>query len=131
MAVMLPSFAHAALPSLEVNVSNALPSEGHIEITLFNSEESFLTKAYLQKSGVPDENGEFTVTFAGLEEGEYAVVVVHDENDNKTYDSGFLGLGSEGLGYSNNVRQWFSRPEYDEVKFSVTGELTEISIELH
>lgn len=130
-ALAFPTFAFAALPSLTVHVTNAVPSQGEIEVTLFDSAENFLTKVYLQESGVPDENGRFTANFAGLEEGEYAVVVVHDENGNETYDAGILGFGSEGLGYSNNVRQWFSRPDFEEVKFMIEGETTEITIELH
>ena len=131
MILLVPQIAFSALPSLSVQVTNGIPSQGTIEVTLFNSEETFLQKVYLQDSGAPDENGSFTASFAGLEEGEYAVVVVHDENDNKTYDSGILGFGSEGLGYSNNVRQWFSRPDFSAVKFMVEVETTEISIELN
>jgi uncharacterized protein (DUF2141 family) len=126
----LPVLAFAELPTLTVNVTHAVPSLGEIEVTLFDSAENFLTTVYLQKSGVPDENGQFTANFSGLEEGEYAVVVVHDENGNETYDAGILGFGSEGLGYSNNVRQWFSRPDFDEAKFMVEGETTEITVEL-
>ena len=130
-AVTLPGLAMAALPSLTVHVTNAIPSQGQIEVTLFDSAESFMIEVALQESGPPDENGEFTATFAALDEGDYAVVVVHDENDNKTYDAGILGLGSEGLGYSNNVRPWFSRPDFDEVKIRVEGESTEITVELN
>ena len=130
-AALLPSLAFAGLSTLTVKISNATPSEGHLEVTLFNSEQTYLTEVYLQNSGIPDENGEYAATFTGLEEGEYAVVVVHDENDNQVYDNGILGFGSEALGYSNNVRPWFSRPGFDEVKFGVEGEQTEISIELH
>jgi uncharacterized protein (DUF2141 family) len=118
-------------PSLTVHVTDAAPSVGEIEVTLFNSAENFLNHIYLQQSGTPDENGEFTAEFAGIEAGEYAVVVVHDENGNKVYDAGILGFGSEGLGYSNNVRQWLSRPEFDEVKFLIEGDSTEITIALH
>ena len=109
---------------------NALPATGTVEVSLFNSEESFMQEVYIQKSGQVSESGEFTAEFAGLEEGEYAVVAVHDENGNQAYDSGFLGFGKEGLGYSNNVRPWFGRPDFEETKFSVKTERTEIEITL-
>jgi len=130
-ALALPTLTFAALPTLIVNVTDAVPSVGEIEVTVFDSAENFMTNVYLQESGAPDETGQFTANFAGLEEGEYAVVVVHDENGNEAYDAGILGFGSEGLGYSNNVRQWFSRPDFQEVKFKVEGDTTEIMIELH
>ena len=128
LALLCPTLALAALPALSVHVSNALPATGTVEVTLFNSTESFMREAFLQQSGEISESGEFTAQFAGLEEGEYAVVVVHDENGNEAYDNGFLGLGAEGIGYSNNVRSWFGRPDFDDAKFLVNAESTEIEI---
>ena len=130
LALLCPTLALAALPALSVHVSNALPATGTVEVTLFNSADSFMREAYLQQSGEISESGEFTANFAGLEEGEYAVVVVHDENGNEAYDNGFLGIGAEGIGYSNNVRPWFFRPDFDDVKFTVNADSTEIEIRI-
>lgn len=130
LAMQYPAVALAALPDLSVQISNALPATGTVEVTLFNSADSFMREAYLQQSGEISESGEFTANFAGLEEGEYAVVVVHDENGNEAYDNGFLGIGAEGIGYSNNVRPWFFRPGFDDVKFSVNTESIKIEIRI-
>jgi len=130
LALVCPGAAFAALPALSVHVTNALPNIGTVEVTLFSSEEAFLKQAYLQQSGEASESGELIAEFAGLEEGEYAVTVIHDENGNQAYDPGVLGFGKEGLGYSNNVRPWFGRPDFDDVKFSVKSESTTIEIRL-
>ena len=121
----------AELPSLKVTVTDAVTTTGSIEVTLFNSSESFLKEAFLQQSGIASEDGTFVAEFVGLEEGEYAVVVVHDENDNGAYDSGFLGFGGESLGYSNNASSWLSRPDFDDAKLSIGAEGAEIEISLH
>ncbi len=120
----------AELSSLKITVTEATTTTGTIEVTLFDSGESFLKKSFLQQGGKVDENGIFVAEFAGLEEGEYAVVVVHDENDNGAFDSGFLGFGGESLGYSNNVRPFLGRPDFDEVKLSIGPGQTEIEISL-
>ena len=120
----------AELPSLKVTVTDAATTTGTVEVTLFNSSESFLKEAFLQQGGEVGENGTFVAEFAGLEEGDYAVVVVHDENDNGAYDSGFLGFGGESLGYSNNARSWLGRPDFDDAKLSIGAEGTEIEISL-
>ena len=120
----------AELSSLKITVTEATTTTGTIEVTLFDSGESFLKKSFLQQGGKVDENGTFVAEFAGLEEGEYAVVVVHDENDNGAFDSGFLGFGGESLGYSNNVRPFLGRPDFDEVKLSIGPGQTEIEISL-
>lgn len=130
IALILPALSWSALPDLTVHVINAKTETGLVEVSLFNSEETFLREVFLQQSGTVSESGDLTVTFAALEEGEYAVVVVHDENGNEKYDSGFMGFGGEGLGYSNNAQPWFFRPDFDDVKFSVTAESAEIEISL-
>ena len=123
--------ATAEMASLTVTVTDAITTTGTIEVTLFNSSESFMNSVFLQKSGKADENGTYVAEFAGIIEGEYAVVVVHDENDNQAYDSGFLGFGGEKLGYSNNVRPFMGRPDFDDVKLSIGIENTEIEISLY
>lgn len=120
----------AEFSSLRVTVKDAATAMGTVEVTLFVSSESFLKEPFLQRSGKVADNGTFVAEFAGLEEGEYAVVVVHDENDNGTYDSGFLGFGSEGLGYSNNAWSWLGRPDFDDAKLTIGAGLTDIEISL-
>lgn len=122
--------AEAELPSLAVYVTYSLPATGTLEITLFNSEENFMQEVFLQLSGEVKEDGTYSGYFAGLEEGEYALVVVNDENGNDEYDSGFLGFGAEPLGYSNNVRPLLGRPDFDDVKFSIGPGVNEIKISL-
>jgi len=128
LIVSLP--AEAELPSLAVFVTYAVPATGTLEITLFNSEETFMQEVFLQLSGEVKEDGTYSGYFAGLEEGEYALVVVNDKNDNDEYDSGFLGFGAEPLGYSNNVRPLLGRPDFGEVKFSIGPGVNEVKISL-
>lgn len=123
--------ASAELSSLKVAVTNTVDSTGTVEVTLFNSKESFLKIAFLQRRGNVSEDGTFTAEFHGLPEGEYAVVVVHDENDNRRYDAGFLGFGRERLGYSNNARSLLGRPGYDDAKLTLGAGHTEIEIRLY
>ena len=130
LALALPGLAAAEPSKLIVHVKNATPDTGNIEVSLFESADSYLKTTLFQQSGPSSESGEFTARFSNLEQGEYAVVVVHDENNNQQYDSGILGFGSEGLGYSNNVQPWFGRPDFEQVKFTLDSESTEIEIDL-
>ena len=123
--------ATAEMASLTVTVTDAVTTKGTIEVTLFNSSESFMKSVFLQNRGRPDENGSYVAEFAAVSEGEYAVVVVHDENDNQTFDSGFLGFGAESIGYSKNVRPFLGRPDFNDVKLSIGAENTEIEISLY
>ena len=130
LALIFSGPAEAELPSLAVYVTSTVPATGTLEITLFDSEQNFMQEAFLQLSGEVNEDGTYSGYFAGLEEGDYALVVVNDENGNGGYDSGFLGFGAEPLGYSNNVRPLLGRPDFEDVKFSIGPGVNEIKISL-
>ena len=131
MSLLSPAPALAELPGVRVVVSNLSPTTGTVEISLFDSAESFMVEPYLQQSGTAGEDGSFETEFVSLPDGEYAVVVVHDANDNGKLDSGFLGFGGESYGYSNNARSLFGRPDFEDVKILVDqpGTLVEIDFD--
>jgi uncharacterized protein (DUF2141 family) len=114
---------------LIVRVVHADPPTGTLEISLFASAERFLKEPFLQTSGPVNEDGTYLARFGKLPPGEYAVVVVHDENDNGKLDTGFLGFGGESYAYSNDAKPLFGRPGFDEVKFAVTAD-THVEITL-
>jgi len=130
LSFLNPVLALAELPGVKVVVSNLPPTIGTVEVSLFDSAETFLKEPFLQNAGKADEDGNFESEFVGLIDGEYAVVVVHDANDNGKLDSGFLGFGGEKYGYSNNVRTWFGRPDFEDVKFTVDQPGTVVEIDL-
>lgn len=128
---LLPATASAELPSIKLTVSGADPATGTIEASLFNSAADFLMEAFLQESGEVAEDGSFSAEFVGLEAGEYAIVVVHDANDNGVYDAGMFGFGGESVGYSNNASSWLGRPGFEDAKFTVgeAGQSIHISLD--
>jgi uncharacterized protein (DUF2141 family) len=70
-------------------------------------------------------------SFEGLPPGTYAIAVHHDENDNRKFDTNFLGLPLEGYGASNNRTKALSAPSWEASKFSVArGKSVELSIAL-
>ena len=131
LALLGPAAVQADLPAVTVHVTGFPTTTGTVEVSLFNSAESFLKEPFQQESGTIDENGDFETVFAAVPEGTYAVVVVHDANNNGKLDSGFLGLTGEVYGYSNNVHPWFGRPAYEDVLFAVdqSGARVEIDLE--
>ena len=128
--ILAPSLAWADLPNLKVTITGAQPATGSVEVTLFNSAETFMRSPFLQESGAVDESGQLVVEFFGLADGDYAVVVIHDVNDNGMLDTGFLGFGGESIGYSNGADPWLGRPDYEDVIISVEIENQEIEINL-
>ena len=116
-AAALP--AEAQLARLTINVSGLEPPTGKVEVSLFANAEDFMREPVLQQTQETGGQSELRFEMAGLTEGRYGLVVVHDENDNGVYDAGFLGFGAEGLGYSNNARPWIGRPSFEAVSFEI------------
>lgn len=129
-SLLVPGLSVAELSGIDVRVANISPIEGTVEVSVFDSADSFMREPYLQQSGKPYEDGTFATRFVGLPDGDYAVVVVHDANDNGKLDAGFLGFGGEKFGYSNQVKQWFTRPEFEDTKISVTVPDTVVEVDL-
>lgn len=119
LMILMAGSAHAQLPSLKLIVEGADPATGTIEASLFNTSETYLVEAFLQESGEVSEDGRFEAEFAGLIEGEYAIVVVHDANENGVYDAGVFGFGGESVGFSNGASSWFGRPGFEDAKFVI------------
>ena len=60
------------------------------------------------------------IRIAGVAPGEYALLVIHDENRNGKLDT-MLGLPREGFGFSRNPALRMGPPPYGAVQFDVAG----------
>ena len=58
------------------------------------------------------------ILFSNVPPGDYALMVMHDENSNAKLDT-MLGIPREGVGFSRNPRLRFGAPTYDAVVFTV------------
>jgi uncharacterized protein (DUF2141 family) len=115
---------------LIVRVSGMESKRGAIQYALYDSPENFPTReGRIAKGEVPVTSGG-TIVIKGLAPGYYAVAVYHDENLNGEFDQGVFGIPLETYGFSNDARGFFSAPDFDDAKFQVRGQKTEISIEL-
>lgn len=117
---------------LEVKISNVRNSDGYVLVTLFNNERGFpdRTKYAVRNEKIKAEV-HTTVVFEEIPYGTYAIAVLHDENGNGVLDKNVVGIPIEGYGSSNNQKKLFRAPNFDECKFSVDKETTEIDISLN
>jgi len=106
--------------SLEVKVNNIKSHTGTIRVGLFNNEKDFLKNAIMGKV-VKAEGNEVVVTFEGLTPGNYALSVIHDENENGELDSNGLGFPTEGFAFGNNSMGVFGPPSFAKAKMKIEG----------
>jgi len=82
------------------------------------------------KRRVAIEGDSVRLTFAGIPYGSYALVVLHDEDDDGTLARSPLGLPAEGLGFSAGARIRFGPPSFDAARFAVDAARVELGVEV-
>ena len=108
--------------SLTVEVENLRNSKGLVQFALYNkdgyiSEEHKKNYFKMEKATINNDKAE--VTFSNLPEGDYAVNILHDENNNGKVDKGFV-LPKEGIGFSNYASIGLTnRPYFKKASFEL------------
>lgn len=104
-----------------VNVSGLRTEKGKCLLYLYNNKSGFPTDAKKAINTTTGSilNGKSTLILKGIADGEYAISVIHDENDNSVLDTNFLGMPKEGVGVSNNAKGFFGPPSYEDSKIQV------------
>lgn len=128
LAIILLLSQHAVAADLTVKVTDVEKGKGHLMIALYKSEEDYKSDKASFAQKVEALNSQEIVIFENVPDGEYAIKMYQDENDNNEMDFNMMGIPKEGYGFSNNVGM-FGAPEYTEAKFPVK-ESTAIEIDL-
>jgi len=125
---LLSGMANAA--DLTVQLHGIRVQAGNIMMTVVDSQDSWDGKAkpVAREALVPDGDTA-TVTFEGLEPGDYAVMIAHDENSNGKLDTNLIGMPTEGYGFSNNPRV-MRKPTWDEARIALGADAATLRIEL-
>lgn len=108
---------------IKVNILNLRNNKGHVLVSLFNNSSGFPDKAdkAIRKMQLTINNNAASASFTGLPAGNYAVAILHDENDDRKMNTNFFGIPKEGYGFSNNVMGTFGPPSFSRASFSFTG----------
>jgi uncharacterized protein (DUF2141 family) len=124
---LLPESHTLTSHTLTVMADNFENSDGYAEIRLFNQSEGFPAKKQrvYKMMRVKIENRQVAATFSELPDAEYAVAVLHDENNNGNHDATWYGKPTEAVGTSNNPTLGvFSQPNFKKSKFRLTTNQT-------
>lgn len=121
IAIIMCSGFNEPTGVLRVQVKKLRNTNGHVLVSLFRNGEGYPDepeKAY-RKGKANIVNGNAILLFSDLPPGEYEVAVLHDENDDQKMNKSWLGLPSEGYGFSNNVMGMFGPPDVSKASFSI------------
>lgn len=125
--LLAPVICFNSPASFTIKISNVKSKAGQVIVALFSNENDFLKKPILslnKKADGTDLDFSFPVP-----EGNYAIAVFHDINNNSMLDKNFVGIPKEPIGFGNNVRP-FGKPGFSEcaVHFSINSRESEIKL---
>ena len=108
---------------LTVKIDGIETIKGSILISLFNSADTFMKKSITGKK--TEVTGKTVIiSFKDIPNGEYAITLFQDENDNRKLDTGIFGIPKEKYGFSNNAKATMGPPKYSACKFEVKEDTT-------
>lgn len=130
----LAAGAAAAEPSatLEVEVRGLRSGRGLLRVKLVGAPDGFpgSDAHVVAKQKLPIEGDAVRLAFEDVPYGEYALVVLHDEDDDGALARGWLGLPAEGLGFSSGAHIRFGPPTFEEARFALDRPRLELEVDL-
>ena len=114
----------AQAAELTISVSGVNSGKGRIYVALHRAAAG--VKFPDQKGAVAGawrkaQKGGFSVIFAGLASGRYAVNGFHDANGDGKLDTNLLGIPTEGYGFGNGATGSFGPPDFTAASIAVKG----------
>ncbi|MEB3831057.1 DUF2141 domain-containing protein [Phormidium sp. CCY1219] len=133
-SLSLPGGARALdAGQLTVEVDGLTNQQGNICLTVFSRSDGFPKDAMkaLKASCFPISQTPLTLTLDGLNFGNYAVALFHDENADGELNTNQIGIPQEGFGFSNNPPILTGPPQFRDATFFLAGQNTTIRIDLN
>jgi uncharacterized protein (DUF2141 family) len=129
----ITSFHPVEEEGVSVTIINLRNNNGHVLISLFKDGAGYPDepeKAFkVARLAIFDKKA--GTSFTGIPSGNYAVAILHDENDDRRINKNGLGIPKEGYGFSNNVMGAFGPPSYNRAKFAHTNaKVTQVVIKM-
>jgi len=112
--------------TITVTINNIKNDTGKVLLGL-HTVNTFMKTEALQKKATEIKIGKIKVIFTNVAPGEYAILALHDENNNNKMDFTASGMPMEDYGLSNNAMS-FGPPQFSEAKFKVENDAITLNI---
>lgn len=126
--ILLCAISGQSQSDLTVVVNNIKAIEGKVMVCLVDEKAKYLDGCDRGEMVQVQGNTE-KVIFKNVTDGEYAVTIFHDKNNDDELNTNFVGIPKEPFGFSNNPGAMFGPPSYEKCLFQVKGDKS-ISIKL-
>jgi uncharacterized protein (DUF2141 family) len=117
---------------LRLTIDGIRSDGGEILVALYDNADGFRSAiGNAAKRGLSPDSGRLIGTairakrgtqstvFTQLPPGRYALILIHDENDDGRLDENAFGVPTEGYGFGNNAQGFLTAPSFDAAAISV------------
>jgi len=117
--------------TLTINAGNFKSDSGQAVVMLFRKEDDLPAKPFMKTTGAI-HNLKSVFIFADIPFGEYAAILLHDENSNGMVDHSWLGFPKEPLGFSNGweLTIFSGMPSFAKLVFEFSKQKLEYKIDI-
>jgi len=112
------SYAQENGKTIIINIDNVTSDEGKVLFAL-HTKDTFMKGEGVAAVESSIKDGKVTVSFNNVTPGEYAIIALHDANNNGRMDFAENGMPKEAYGSSNNPMA-YGPPQYEDSKFEVS-----------
>lgn len=135
------TFAHESEPvevrtfsgngDLIIRTGNYGSDDGQAMLTFFRETDDVMKKPFLRLFA-PIENGSAEFTIPDQPFGYYAIILIHDENNNGKPDHNMLKFPSEPMGFSGSYKMslFSGKPSFKKLQFVFDDERQEIQVDI-
>ena len=128
------AFGQTSCHNIHVKILNIKNSTGNVACALFESTVGFPDE-YLHFATnimvIKIRDNQTHCDFKDIAPGTYALAVVHDENMNGKLDTKWLGIPTEGYGFSRDAKALLGAPSFSSASFPYDGKDLDLTISLH
>lgn len=128
------ALAQSPCPGIHVKILNIRNSTGAVGCALFESPVGFPTDFLRSATNVmmmKIRKTEARCDFEDISSGTYAIAVIHDENMNGKLETNWLGMPTEGYGFSRDAKGLLGAPSFSAASFVYDGRNMHLTISLH
>lgn len=131
LATGLGIYTQAAADTLTIVIEDIRDASGTVQVQVLAGQAQFEGGGAVAQFLEQAVEGTLTITAEDLPPGEYAIRIMHDVNGNDELDANFVGMPTEPYAFSNNARGMFGPATWEDARFVLEGEVTQVISLVH
>jgi uncharacterized protein (DUF2141 family) len=132
LAASLAAAAPASAGDVVITVTDLRSAKGVVRACMTTRSDIFpkcIKDPTAYRTVVP-ASGKVEIRFTGVKPGNYAIALLHDENDNGKADRAMGMMPKEGYGFSRDAPVRMAPPKFKDAVFAISEAAAKITIKM-